>query len=233
MAKTCEATTEMRECRAPKDWSLLALQNTRTGKSHYLVICRCPDNFRLDGPMAHDQPTYASVPGIRVFGMMCVKPGTQVRRPTIQDQPPNKRYQDITHQPQSQLVNSQITNNNNKFSVTSSNKITLPPYRPTNDFAQTQYQANYQYLKRPGSIPAKQQQSGAALSIQASAAPTFTYGRSEDSSPAAPEEDEIIDHFETESRSRRSIAEFEEDDDVPSFPWNKVQELHESLGWEE
>lgn len=25
--------------------------------------------------MAHDQPTYASVPGIRVFGMMCVKPG--------------------------------------------------------------------------------------------------------------------------------------------------------------
>lgn len=47
LAKTCEATTEMRECRAPKDWSLLALQNTRTGKSHYLVICRCPDHFKL------------------------------------------------------------------------------------------------------------------------------------------------------------------------------------------
>lgn len=27
--------------------------------------------------MAHDQPTYASVPGIRVFGMMCVKPTEQ------------------------------------------------------------------------------------------------------------------------------------------------------------
>lgn len=47
LAKTCESTSEMRECRSPRDWSLLALQNTRTGKSHYLVICRCPDNFNL------------------------------------------------------------------------------------------------------------------------------------------------------------------------------------------
>lgn len=47
LAKTCESTTEMRECRSPRDWSLLALQNTRTGKSHYLVICRCPDSFIL------------------------------------------------------------------------------------------------------------------------------------------------------------------------------------------
>lgn len=34
--------------------------------------------------MAHDQPTYASVPGIRVFGMMCVKPGNTnvvIRKP--------------------------------------------------------------------------------------------------------------------------------------------------------
>lgn len=47
LAKTCEATTEMRECRTPKDWSLLALQNTRTGKSHYLVICKCPEHFKM------------------------------------------------------------------------------------------------------------------------------------------------------------------------------------------
>ena len=42
LVKTCEPVAEMRECRAPRDWSLLALQNIRTGKSHYLVICRCP-----------------------------------------------------------------------------------------------------------------------------------------------------------------------------------------------
>lgn len=44
--------------------------------------------------MAHDQPTYASVPGIRVFGMMCVKPtsdthsGYHIQRPA-----PPKRNQ--------------------------------------------------------------------------------------------------------------------------------------------
>lgn len=47
LAKTCEQTNELRDCRAPRDWSILALQNTRTGKSHYLVICKCPNNFRL------------------------------------------------------------------------------------------------------------------------------------------------------------------------------------------
>lgn len=43
LVKTCEPVAEMRECRGSRDWSLLALQNVRTGKSHYLVICRCPD----------------------------------------------------------------------------------------------------------------------------------------------------------------------------------------------
>ncbi|XP_075210411.1 doublesex cognate 73A [Lycorma delicatula] len=72
LVKTCEPVSDMRLCRSPRDWSLLALQNIRTGKSHYLVICRCPDTSVLEGPMSHDQPTYASVPGIRVYGMMCV-----------------------------------------------------------------------------------------------------------------------------------------------------------------
>ena len=43
LVKTCEPTTDMMVCRAPRDWSLLALQNIRTGKSHYLVICRCTE----------------------------------------------------------------------------------------------------------------------------------------------------------------------------------------------
>jgi len=76
LAKTCESINELRECRAPRDWSILALQNTRTGKSHYLVICKCPPSFRLEGPLAHDQPTYAGLPGINVYGMLCVPPQT-------------------------------------------------------------------------------------------------------------------------------------------------------------
>ncbi|XP_076300586.1 doublesex cognate 73A [Lasioglossum baleicum] len=91
LVKTCEPVAEMRECRTPRDWSLLALQNVRTGKSHYLVICRCPDANILEGPMSHDQPTYASVPGIRVYGMMCVQ-GNRKGRPlrytrSISDRP--------------------------------------------------------------------------------------------------------------------------------------------------
>ncbi|XP_063215707.1 uncharacterized protein LOC134527189 [Bacillus rossius redtenbacheri] len=72
LVKTCEAAAEMRDCRLPRDWSLLALQNVRTGKSHYLVVCRCPASGVLEGPISHDQPTYASVPGIRVYGMVCL-----------------------------------------------------------------------------------------------------------------------------------------------------------------
>ncbi|KAF7287777.1 hypothetical protein GWI33_003409 [Rhynchophorus ferrugineus] len=91
LVKTCEPTNEMRICRAPRDWSLLALQNIRTGKSHYLVICRCSDNSVLEGPMSHDQPTYASVPGIRVYGMMCVdnkRRGRPLRNSRSFEQPP-------------------------------------------------------------------------------------------------------------------------------------------------
>lgn len=76
LAKTCEQVNELRDCRAPRDWSILALQNTRTGKSHYLVICKCPSNFRLEGPLPHDQPTYAGLPGINVYGMLCVPQNT-------------------------------------------------------------------------------------------------------------------------------------------------------------
>lgn len=44
--------------------------------------------------MAHDQPTYASVPGIRVFGMMCVKPTGEVNTSLhIQRPVPPKRNQ--------------------------------------------------------------------------------------------------------------------------------------------
>ncbi|EAT47894.1 AAEL001026-PA [Aedes aegypti] len=81
LAKTCENTNELRECRAPKDWSILALQNSRTGKSHYLVICKCPPHYRLEGPLAHDQPTYAGLPGINVYGMLCVPPESYAPKP--------------------------------------------------------------------------------------------------------------------------------------------------------
>ncbi|GAB0092926.1 uncharacterized protein DMENIID0001_079780 [Sergentomyia squamirostris] len=204
LAKTCESTTEMRECRAPKDWSLLALQNVRTGKSHYLVICRCPDGFRLEGPMSHDQPTYASVPGIRVFGMMCVKPGYYVKHPT-QAQPPKRRP-------------------------------TRPPsHKFTDSYQQSQYQANYQYLSRPGSpVP---------FTSTISSQPQYqhivsnTYSRqtrngtsAEHQTENATEDVDEEENFDEEdsSRSDRSFKS-----STPEFPIHRIKELMQQLQWDQ
>jgi len=73
LAKTCEFTNNIRYCTNNKDWSILALQNIRTGKAHYLVICQCPENFYLEGPIAQTGAPYARVPGIRVYGMLCLR----------------------------------------------------------------------------------------------------------------------------------------------------------------
>ncbi|XP_067645750.1 uncharacterized protein dsx-c73A isoform X2 [Eurosta solidaginis] len=166
LAKTCEATTEMRECSSPKDWSLLALQNIRTGKSHYLIICRCPDHFKMEGPMAHDQPKYASVPGIRVFGMMCVKPGYSVRKPSSQ---PPKRYQlqKPFYRPNTQSNSAYInvpqyggakdsygrpSSSSSSYGGTSASQSSSGNYHGENGFAnQHTNNGGYQYLNRPDS----------------------------------------------------------------------------------
>lgn len=75
LAKTCEQVETIRTCDQNRDWSILALQNIRTGKAHYLVICTCPDTGFLEGPLAQTGAPYAKVPGIRVFGMLCLSRG--------------------------------------------------------------------------------------------------------------------------------------------------------------
>ena len=47
LAKTCERVENIRQCERNRDWSILALQNIRTGKAHYLVICTCPETGTL------------------------------------------------------------------------------------------------------------------------------------------------------------------------------------------
>ena len=90
--KLCEPLGSIRACKTPTDWTLLALQSERTGKAHYVVVCRCPENSLLDGPYTHNHPPYARIPGeadcrrahdarslahslsptgIRVYGMLC------------------------------------------------------------------------------------------------------------------------------------------------------------------
>jgi len=82
LAKTCERVDSIRQCERNKDWSILALQNIRTGKAHYLVICTCPEKGLLEGPIAQTGAPYAKVPGIRVYGMLCLVNGKKRRRKT-------------------------------------------------------------------------------------------------------------------------------------------------------
>lgn len=74
--------------------------------------------------MAHDQPTYASVPGIRVFGMMCVKPNSVSTRTPAHQPPKQNPYRAPT----------------TAYQPTTS-------YQPQS-YHQNQYQSNYQYLHR-------------------------------------------------------------------------------------
>lgn len=53
----------MRACKSPTDWTLLALQSERSGKAHYVVVCKCPTWAQLEGPYTHNHPPYANIPG--------------------------------------------------------------------------------------------------------------------------------------------------------------------------
>ena len=66
--KLCEPLISVRTCKTPTDWTLLALQSERSGKAHYVMVCRCPDTAQFEGPYTHNSPPYARVPGIRVYG---------------------------------------------------------------------------------------------------------------------------------------------------------------------
>lgn len=61
--KLCEPLVSVRTCKVPTDWTLLALQSERSGKAHYVVVCKCPDSAILEGPYTHNHPPYARIPG--------------------------------------------------------------------------------------------------------------------------------------------------------------------------
>lgn len=163
--------------------------------------------------MAHDQPTYASVPGIRVFGMMCVKPGVKVRRPS---QPP-QRYQN---------------QNSNKYYSQSTTTTARPSFHQTH---QSQYQANYQYLNRPVSSQATITSTKVnGVKISQFGQQSSGYGRSnlENQEEVAAEVKVLVKENgeELKSRQARSIEDIEESDE-PEFPWDRIKELQESLQW--
>lgn len=50
-------------------------------------------NFNsLEGPLAHDQPTYAGLPGINVYGMLCVPPQQSTTQSFVSKWKENTRF---------------------------------------------------------------------------------------------------------------------------------------------
>lgn len=79
--------------------------------------------------MAHDQPTYASVPGIRVFGMMCVKPGVSVRKPVSQAPKRDSYYQQQQQQQGYHNQNNQYQSSNYQYLHRNDpSRLTVPNY---------------------------------------------------------------------------------------------------------
>ena len=87
----------------PRDWSILALQNIRTGKAHYLVICTCPEtgflgshvttySVQLYAILAH-LTSYASLPSLPFLSSVlpCLTPLLQ-RVPWPKQELPTPRF---------------------------------------------------------------------------------------------------------------------------------------------
>lgn len=104
--------------------------------------------------MAHDQPTYASVPGIRVFGMMCVKPG--VGATTKRKPPPQAPKRDAINQYGNGATTYQTKYPSQyqppqHYKQPEVNVYQQPQqsqFGSNQNYHQQQYQSNYQYLHR-------------------------------------------------------------------------------------
>lgn len=200
-----------------------------------------------EGPMAHDQPTYASVPGIRVFGMMCVKPGYPIRKPSYQ---PPKRYQ-----LQKPLYHASTSN---KYGVTKDPSLVVsrPTYNrvpstnyggqhhPQQDTFQNQHQANYQYLNRPDHSSNNNKFSNHHHS-DSNSFNSFgggaVYGRTKGQTEIDADEEGETTVFNTEPttlppqttiasviREKRSVSPF----DDPPFPWDRLYEFEKTINWD-
>lgn len=196
--------------------------------------------------MAHDQPTYASVPGIRVFGMMCVQPGVTIKRP----QPTKQHYFQKPYQPAAFY-------NSNKYHST---------VQPTTQ--QYQSPGNYQYLNRHEAIgstvssinspyhetvtinsfgygrqnsvdPEIYAETDPSSTTSAATVAVSTSSAAASSSSSSATNDNVggssstidISQETSTSRIKRDLTYTSEQDDPP-FPWHLVQNLNADAYWQ-
>lgn len=201
--------------------------------------------------MAHDQPTYASVPGIRVFGMMCVKPTGEVNTSLhIQRPVPPKRNQYFQSQTSyynrfkkhtlSKLSAQQKTNENGpNLSTQSSDSadfttrgISIIPSNPENR-EDVSNESSQETTEADEEVPSS--------TFDASSSSYSTTFSSTDSVPTEPVTEQTSSRkkrntgdgnsmtddsamFESSSRSKR--------DDWPDIPWDEISQQIKDIQWD-
>lgn len=195
--------------------------------------------------MAHDQPTYASVPGIRVFGMMCVKPTGEVNTSLhIQRPVPPKRNQYFQSQTSyynrfkkhtlSKLSGQQKTNENGASLSTQPSDSADFTTRgisviPTNS-----------ETREDASNGSSEEEEVPSSTFDASSSSYSTTFSSTDSVPTEPatetssrkkrntsDDKNVTDEsvmFESSSRSKR--------DDWPDIPWDEISQQIKDIQWD-
>lgn len=189
--------------------------------------------------MAHDQPTYASVPGIRVFGMMCVKPGGEVNNDIpIQRPTPPKRNQ--YHQSQqsyynrfkkhtlSKLAAQQKTNENLSTQTSDSSDFTTRGISIVPDSSETREDDMNSEEEYPSSTF---DASSTSFSTTTSSTDSLLTEQSTDlpnrkkrSADELPESDAADPMFESNSRTKK--------DNWPSIPWDEIRQQIEGIQWD-
>lgn len=204
--------------------------------------------------MAHDQPTYASVPGIRVFGMMCVKPtadthnGYHIQRPA----PPkrNQYYQTQTSyynrfkkHTLSKLTGAQQKTNENGPNLSTQSSDSLSP---SSDFT----------TRGISIIPASETREDELNTEDADAVPSTTFDAmassysttisSTDSIPTEQvtdatsrtkrdttnmDDDFMINDDDTDGMIKESRSQLDQDE-WPSIPWDEISEQIKNIQWD-
>lgn len=188
--------------------------------------------------MSHDQPSYANLPGIRVFGMKCVstepQPLPQRKKPVVHHRLPVVSPRPTIHK----VVTGGAENS-----------------------GQYQYQQNYQYLSRPDSYSGSSSSNSHYNHVGGGASSTGGlqhvsvnngYGRSEEGSATESvrrlsDDDKEVEEQSAEEEANEATADNKQQprqekslqytnsasdyDDEPEFPWHKVQELQNMLQW--
>lgn len=213
----------------------------------YLIAIFSGSNT-IEGPMAHDQPTYASVPGIRVFGMMCVKPSneTPANAAHIQRPTPPKR---------NQYFQSQVSYYNRFKKHTLSKLAAQQKNNENSSLLSTQAADSSDFTTRGISIvPADSETREDELSESSEEEiPSSTFDAASSSfSTTISSTDSIATEPATDatSRKKRDIHETIEEEDIanesamfdssnrsnrdewPSLPWDEISKQIKDIQWD-